>query len=115
MATPTNAADETNTAPSLDAYINLANYVYDPGNKSTEKDVIAAGYKPLTYDGKVVFSKISQDGFYGEAFVSTSSSQSPDVVVAFQGTNLKHSPSPKFFAAQIKDDHDILEGTNPQS
>ena len=111
----TNAADDASAAPSLLQYINLANYVYTSGN-SPSTFPTSIGYAPLEYSGRVVSALNQNTGFYGQAFISTDSAQSPDAIIAFEGTNLAHSPpSVKFTLAQAGDDHDIFEGVNAPS
>lgn len=114
MAAKTEAEAIGDAPPSLTQYINLADYAYASGsvplNPALETDLQLA---PLTYGGKVVSRLDTATGFYGEAFVTTGTA-SPQVIIAFQGTN-PNAPSAAYTVAQLADDAAIYAGARAPS
>ncbi|MBL6457435.1 ETX/MTX2 family pore-forming toxin [Belnapia sp. T6] len=109
-------ADETVTFRLLPAqplqptpaqFINAANAAY-----SSTSDKLPADLSPFTADGRHLALEITDDGFYGTAFIT------PDdqVIVAFEGTNLSAlDDEPIFVAAQIAADVEIRLGLVPDA
>ena len=113
MARELGTAVGASASPTLSQYINLSNYAYTSGlTPPNPKLMSKLGLTPLVANGQTVSSLDSLSGFYGEAFVT--SGPSPDVIIAFQGTN----PSPPnivFGAAQAADDAKIYLGQTAYS
>lgn len=91
--------------PTTSEYLNAANWTY-----TRDPNVMPADLKPFTVNGQQVTQQITDDGFYGAAFISPAG----QVIVAFEGT----SPSsldtdPAFGTAQLLADAQIYLGQNP--